>query len=177
MRRVLLNLTTSLDGFIAGPGGEIDWILPPPDDVPAEYLALMETVDAYVMGRATYELTLELGGVPGDSEGHPVYVVTSKRDMAPRPSVEFVHQPPEEFVAELKEQDGGTIWLFGGGQLATALASAGLIDEYLIAVQPILLGEGIPLWHGGQGPQRLELIHARVWPGGLAELLYRPAEE
>jgi dihydrofolate reductase len=172
-----LNLTTSLDGFIAGPDGEIDWILPPPDDIPADYLELMDSVDTYVMGRGTYETTLSLGGLTMVSPGESVYVFTSRRDLDPGEQVQFVHEPAEPFVADLKEQDGGVIWLFGGGRLATSLAAAGLIDDYLIAIQPILLGEGIRLWHGGQGPRPLELVRARAWPGGLAELLYRDASE
>ncbi|MHB0980573.1 MAG: dihydrofolate reductase family protein [Thermoleophilia bacterium] len=78
-------------------------------------------------------------------------------------------------MARLKEQAGGAIWLFGGGRPATALTAAGLVDDYLIAVQPILLGDGIPLWRGGQGPRNLEVVHARAWPDGVVELRYRAA--
>jgi dihydrofolate reductase len=173
MRRVLLNLTTSLDGFVAASDGGIDWILPPPADVPSEYLALMESVDTLVMGRATYELSLELEGGTTVFADKSVYVFTSRDDLTPIDGVQVVREPAESFVSGLKAQEGDTIWLFGGGKLATSLAAAGLVDDYLIAVQPILLGEGIPLWQGGQGPRRLELVHAREWPDGLVELLYR----
>lgn len=173
MRRLLLNLTTSLDGFIADKDEGIDWILPPPAEVPADYLALMETVDALVMGRATYELSLRISGGTEVFDGKRVYVVTSRLDFAPREGVEFVHGDPVPFVEGLKQQSGSTIWLFGGGQLATALSSAGLIDDYLIVIQPVLLGDGVRLWREGMAPQELELAHAREWPGGLVELMYR----
>lgn len=175
MRRVLLNLTTSLDGFIADRDGGIDWLLPPPSQVPEDYLALMADVDTLVMGRATYETSLALTGGMDVFEGKTAYVFTSRSDLPPHPGVEFVREPPEPFVARLKERPGGIIWLFGGGRLATTLTAAGLVDDYLIAVQPVLLGDGVPLWGGGQGPRELEVVHARAWPDGVVELRYRAA--
>ena len=178
MRRLLLNLTTSLDGYIADPDEGIDWIQPPPDDATAEYppdyLELMESVDALVMGRSTYELSLRIPGGTEVFAGKRVHVITSRSDLEPREGVEFVHGDPVAFVSELKERPGGIIWLFGGGRLATTLCSAGLIDDYLIVIQPVLLGDGIRLWQPGPAPRELELIHSREWPGGLVELRYRP---
>lgn len=173
MRTLLLDLTTSLDGFIADADGGIDWIAPPPAEVPPDYLALMGAVDTLVMGRATYETSLALEGGMEVFAGKRAYVFTSREDLTPYPGVEFVHDPPEAFVASLKATHGGTIWLFGGGRLASALSAAGLIDEYLIVIQPVLLGRGIPLWRGEGGPRGLELVRAREWPGGLVELRYR----
>lgn len=177
MRPLLLDLTTSLDGFIADSDGGIDWILPAPDDaadLPADYLALMDTVDALLMGRLTYELSLRIPGGTDVFAGKRVYVITSRSDFAPREGVEFIQGDPVGFVRELKQRPGSTIWLYGGGQLATALLAAGLIDDYLIVVQPVLLGGGIPLWREGFEQQRLELDYCREWPGGLVELRYRP---
>lgn len=178
MRKLLLNLTTSLDGYIADAGGGIDWIAPPPSDesaLPSDYLELMDSVDTLVMGRATYELSISLDGGMDVFEGKRAVVFTSRTDLPPRDGVEFVHSNPVHFVEQLKQQPGGTIWLFGGGQLATALAAAGLIDEYLIVVQPVLLGAGIRLWQMGLRRADLELVHTREWPGGLVELRYRAA--
>lgn len=178
MRRLLLNLTTSLDGFIADRDEGIDWIQAPPDDraveYPGDYLELMASVDTLVMGRATYELSLRIPGGTHVFADKAVFVVTSRADLEPRDGVESVGSDPASFVRDLKEQAGGTIWLFGGGRLATALCSAGLIDDYLIVVQPVLLGDGIRLWQGGPAPRDLELVHTREWPGGLVELRYRP---
>ncbi len=178
MRPLLLNLTTSLDGFIADCDEGIDWIQPPPDhasaEFPADYLELMDSVDALMMGRATYELSLRIPGGTQVFVGKRVYVVTSRSGLRPRAGVELVHGDPAAFVRELKRRPGGTIWLFGGGRLATALATAGLIDDYLIVVQPVLLGDGIRLWQDGPTPRNLELVHSREWPGGLVELRCRP---
>ena len=177
MRKILLNLTLSLDGFIADAEEGIDWIRLPSGEIPSEYLALMDSVDTLVMGRATYELSLRLEGGKAIFEGKSVFVVTSRDDLEKIEGVQFVREPAGSFLSELKAKDGGTIWLYGGGQLATSMAAAGLIDEYLVVIQPILLGAGVPLWRGGQGPRRLELVHAREWGEGLVELRYRgPAQ-
>lgn len=179
MRELLLNLTTSLDGFIADADEGIEWIQAPPETdagIPADYLELMESVDALVMGRATYELSLRLPGGLDVFEGKRSYVVTSRTDLPAHAGVEFVREDPVEFVRHLKATDGGTIWLFGGGRLATALAAAGLVDEFLIVVQPVLLGSGIRLWQDGLGTHALALVRAREWPGGLVELRYRAAD-
>ena len=178
MRPLLLELTTSLDGFIADSAEGIDWIQAPPGDVPAEYpadyLELMNSVDALVMGRATYELSLRLPGGTEAFTGKSVYVVTSRTDFEPREGVELVHRDPVSFVQELKQRPGGTIWLFGGGRLATTLCAAGLIDDYLLVLQPVLLGAGIRLWQEGLPQRELELAYSRQWSGGLVELRYRP---
>lgn len=177
MRPVLLNLTTSLDGFIADRDDGIDWIQAPPEApeaIPADYLDLMESVDTLVMGRATYELSLRIPGGVDVFGGKSVHVITSRSDLVPREGVAFVNRDPVSFVQELKHAVGGTIWLFGGGRLATALVSAGLVDDYLIVVQPVLLGDGVRLWQDGLVPQALELSYCRQWPGGLVELRYRP---
>ena len=173
MRPVLLNITTSLDGFIAGPDGGIDWLMPPPAEVPADYVAHMDTVDTLVMGRATYETSLALEGGLAIFEGKRVYVITSTDELPLGPGVTLVHEDPVAFVSRLKSKPGGTIWLFGGGRLATALSDAGLVDEYLIAIQPVLLGDGIPLWRSPHGTTRLEGGTAQVWPGGLVVVRYR----
>ena len=176
MRPLLLNLTTSLDGFIADSAGGIDWIQPFPDDtsgIPEDYFELMHSVDTLVMGRATYELSLAISHGMDVFEGKRTVVFTSRADLAPYTGVEFAREEAVPFVERLKDEPGGTIWLYGGGQLATALARADLIDDYLIVVQPVLLGQGIRLWQPGLHAADLRLTHAREWPGGLVELRYR----
>ncbi len=173
MRSVALILTTSLDGFIAEKDGGIDWLVEPPDEAPADYLDLLDAIDCLVMGSATYLVSLQLEGGTQVFEGNDVYVFTSQTDLPVHEGVTFVSGSAEEFVADLRSREGGTIWLFGGGRLATSLSDAGLVDEYLIVVQPILLGDGIPLWVSPHGRIKLELVNARAWVGGIAELRYR----
>lgn len=176
MRPVLLNLTVSLDGFIADPEGGIDWLLPMPQELPGDYLALMERIDTLVMGRATYETSLALEGGTQVFEGKQVYVFTRQRDLHPRAGVHLIHEDPVAFVSALRDGPGDTIWVFGGGQIATLLSEAGLIDEYLLALQPIRLGRGIPLWRESHQPTRLKPVLSRTWPDGVVELRYRRAD-
>ena len=81
------------------------------------------------------------------------------------------------FTQRLKNTEGGWIWMFGGGEIASLLSDAGLIDEYLVAIQPIVLGNGIPLWRCHGGPTRLEPVSARTWSDGIVELRYRRRDE
>jgi dihydrofolate reductase len=173
MRSLALILTTSLDGFIAETDGGIEWLAEPPEEVPADYLDLLDSIDCLVMGSATYLVSLQLEGGTAVFEDREVYVFTSRTDLPVHSGVTFVSGSAEEFVADLKTREGGAIWLFGGGRLATSLSDASLVDDYLIVVQPILLGAGIPLWVSPHSQTELELIAARPWAGGLAELRYR----
>lgn len=172
-RDLILLLTASLDGFIADPHGGVDWLGAPPDDVPADYLALVESIDCLVMGSATYLVSLELEGGTEIFSGREVYVFTSRSDLPAYPGVTFVPDDAAAFTSALKGHEGGGIWLFGGGRLATALSDAGLVDDYLIVVQPVLLGDGIPLWVAPHSRTDLSLSYVREWDGGLVELRYR----
>lgn len=173
MRPLALILTTSLDGFIADADGGVDWLLAPPDEAPADYLELLESIDCLVMGSATYSASLELDGGMEVFRGKDVFVFTSRDNLPAFPGVTLVHGPAEQFVAELKTRPGGTIWLFGGGLLATALSDAGLVDDYLIVIQPVLLGDGVPLWATPHRRTQLELVAARPWVNGIAELRFK----
>jgi dihydrofolate reductase len=175
MRQLALVITASLDGFIADERGGVDWLAVPPDDAPEGYNALMRAIDCLVMGSSTYLVSLDLDGGTDIFEGKDVFVFTSRTDLPRYPGVHFISDDAVTFTKALKERVGGTIWLFGGGRLATSLSDAQLVDEYLIAVQPVLLGEGIPLWVVPHGHTGLELVDARPWPGGIAELRYRRA--
>jgi len=172
-RDLVLIVTASLDGFIADLQGGVDWLANPTDGLPADYLSLVESINTLVMGSATYLVSLELPGGTALFADHEVFVFTSRSDLPAHPGVTFVAEQAADFTSRLKTQDGGPIWLFGGGRLATSLSDAGLIDEYLIAVQPIILGDGIPLWPTPHERADLELVCARPWPEGIAELRYR----
>ncbi|MHB9033229.1 MAG: dihydrofolate reductase family protein [Anaerolineae bacterium] len=175
MRPLILNLTVSLDGYIADERGGVDWLLPFTDELAAEFDAFLARVDTLLMGRLSYETAL---AVPGGTDvflGRRVIVFTSRSDLAPRAGVEFSREDPVSFTARLKQQPGAAIWLYGGGQLATALSDAGLVDEYELAVQPILLGRGIPLWRSPHARTRLTAGGVRLWPDGLVTCRYTRA--
>jgi dihydrofolate reductase len=129
----------SLDGYLAGPNGEIDWIVMDPE---IDFAAMTAAFDAMVMGRKTYEAALAQGGGPAMS-GMTSYVLTSTLRQADCPDV-VVSSDPRGTVARLKAEPGKDIWLFGGGSLFRSLLAMGLVDRVEVAIVPVLLGGGIP---------------------------------
>src|SRR2546423_9357464 len=140
-RQLRYHVAMSLDGFIAGPKGEYDWIVQDPS---VDFAALFKEFDTAVMGRKTYELLTAQGG-HGAMPGLDVVVFSRTLAAAEYPGVRIYNDDPREIVAGLKAKRGGDIWLFGGGVLFRLLLDAGLVDTVEVAVIPVLLGEGIPL--------------------------------
>src|SRR5687767_5118624 len=112
-RRLRYHVAVSLDGFIAGPGGEYDWIVPDPS---IDFAALYKEFDTAVMGRKTYEVVTAQGG-QGEIPGLDVVVFSRTLPAAEYPGVRIVNDDPRQFVAALKAEPGRDIWLFGGGEL------------------------------------------------------------
>ncbi|GAB4212672.1 MAG: dihydrofolate reductase family protein [Synechococcales cyanobacterium] len=140
MSQWILYVATSLDGFIARENGALDW-LPPPDE--ESYEAFWQGIDATVMGGTTYEQVLSFGEWP--YEGKPSYVLTRQTRQTDRPDVHFVAT-----VTDVQDQITAAgyerVWVIGGGQLVSALVQQGLIDVFVIALIPVILGRGIPLY-------------------------------
>jgi dihydrofolate reductase len=130
-----------LDGFIAGPSGEYDWIIMDPE---IDFKALYRQFDAMVMGRRTYDMMKGAGGGDSSTEGMQVYVLSRTLRQKDHPGVRIVDDP-EKLMAELRSQPGKDVWLFGGGSLFRSFAELGLVDTVEVAVIPVLLGEGVPL--------------------------------
>ena len=166
-RRLRYQVAVSLDGFIAGPGGEIDWIVMDPA---IDFDAMFQEFDTAVMGRKTYEPMLAQGGgaMPG------IEVVVFSRSLPPSSGggVRIVNDDPPRVVAELKEKPGRDIWLFGGGELFRTLLDAGLVDSVELAIMPVLLGSGVPLLPAGR-TTKLVLGDQRTLPGsGIVAVSY-----
>jgi dihydrofolate reductase len=168
MRRLVLFIATSLDGYIAGPGGEIDWLFSDQDYGYREFFAGVDTV---LMGRKTWELSLTFG--EDVYEGRQQYVFT-RTPRPPAGKVTFVSDPVAPLVGALKQREGGTLWLIGGAQIAGECVRAGLIDEYRIFVHPLILGAGIALFPPGTPTTRLRLTGSRAFDTGLMQLDYMP---
>lgn len=170
-REIVLYVTASLDGFIADSTGGVDW-LAGAEGEDYGYAELMDSVDTVLQGSHTYLSTIGL--VDEDPyAGKRNFVFTSRDDLPLFGQPTFVHDEAVTFVTKLKQRPGGRIWLVGGGQLATSLVGAGLVDEIDLFVQPVVLGDGVPLWVPPLNEQQLELLEAKAWPGQLAELRYR----
>jgi dihydrofolate reductase len=167
-RRLRYQVAVTLDGFIAGPNGEYDWIVMDPA---IDFRAMYEEFDTAVMGRKTYEVMVAQGG-DGAVPGLDVVVFSRTLPPATRTGVRIVNDDPREFVSALKAKDGRDIWLFGGGLLFRTLLDAGLVDTVEVAVMPVLLGSGIPLLPPG-ATAKLILTDQKVLPAsGIVALSY-----
>lgn len=168
MRKVMYSVAASLDGYIAGPGGEFDWI---PEEPAIDWNAFMDRFDTTIMGRKTYEITLE-AGAEGGPPPLPTYVFTSTLTETPDAHVTLVSSEPADTVRALKKEPGKTIWLLGGGMLFAHLLAHGLVDQVEVAVVPILLGGGIPLLPESNRRIGLQLQGSQSYPGGITLLTY-----
>src|SRR5436309_91088 len=137
MRRVRYQVATSLDGYIAGPKGEADWIIMDPD---IDFAALFAQFDAALIGRRTFEGMARGKKKPGALPGMKTFVISRTLRQRDYPKVTIVAEKPAETLAALRTQAGKGIWLFGGGLLFRSLADAGLVDTVEVAVMPVLLG-------------------------------------
>lgn len=146
MRKLKLYIAASLDSYIAGPNGEIDW-LEVGGDLDYGYQEFNSSIDTTLMGTATYQLTLTFDDFPYPDTTN--YVFT--RGMPPPDTayVRFISGDIAGFVRSLKEQPGKDIWLIGGGQINTVMLNEELIDEIILTLFPLVLGEGIPLFAPG----------------------------
>ena len=170
MRRVRFSVAMSLDGYIAGPNGEIDWIVVDPD---IDFGALMNAFDTILMGRKTYEVTRQQSG-GGVMPGMQVYVFSRTLRQADCPGV-VVSNDPVKTLSALKSKPGKDIWLFGGGSLFGSLLELGLVDAVEVAVIPVLLGGGVPLLRPSGGTAKLRLVKHRIYEKtGTVSLEYTP---
>lgn len=169
MRRVRFSAAVSLDGYIAGPNGESDWIVMDPD---IDFAGLMQAFDTILLGRKTYETTRQHGG--GGMPGMDVHVFSRTLRQDDCPGV-TVSSDPQATVSDLRVADGKDIWLFGGGELFRSLLEYGLVDSVELAVIPVLLGDGIPLLPHPARQVQLRLVDHRIYPTtGTAFLEYAP---
>jgi len=158
----------SLDGFIAGPNGEFDWIVMDPS---IDFAALYKEFDTAVMGRKTYQVLTAQGG-HGAMPGLDVVVFSRTLRAATYPGVRILNDDPRVTVAALKKERGRDIWLYGGGALFRSLLGAGLVDTVEPAVIPVLLGGGVPLLPPG-GATKLVLADEKKLPAsGILALAY-----
>ena len=168
MRRVRYQVACSLDGYIAGPGGEYDWIVMDPE---IDFDALFAEFDTLLMGRATYEAS---GAFPDKK----VYVFSRTLRQQDHPGVIIVADQVKETVDELRRQPGKDIWLYGGGQLFRSLLELGCVDSVEPAVIPVLVGEGIQFLPPPAARHGLRLTSYRLYQrSGIMLLRYDVARQ
>jgi dihydrofolate reductase len=167
MPKVKLYIATSLDGFIAERDGGVGWLF---TDGDYGYAAFFDSIEALIMGRHTYEQVLGFGEWPYEEK--PAYVFTRSAPGGEHPHVEFVSSDAGTFVEELRRRSTKDIWLVGGAALVSAFRELGLIDEYVLSVHPVLLGDGIPLFEPPQPREGLRLQEVHTFESGLVQLRY-----
>ena len=169
MRKVILQLAVSLDGKIEGPNGEYDWCLMDQD---YGISAFFKRIDSMFLGRKTYELTLSMGeeAMPGFPKLQEYVFSTTLKEV--KPGAVLIKNNIEEEVKRIKAQPGKDIWLFGGASLTTCLLNLGLVDEMVLAVHPIILGEGKPLFQNIPDRVPLTLTDSKTYSSGLVMLSY-----
>lgn len=167
MRKVLLNLAVSLDGFIEGPGGEFDWCFTDQDYGMKDFL---KRIDAVFLGRKSHELVKRMGG-QSPYPNKKSYVFSRTLEHVDDNSI-LVNGDLGEEVRKIKAERGKDIWLFGGAHLATDFVNLNLIDELWLAVHPLLLGGGKPLFQGIHGRIPFTLKETKSYSTGLVQLFY-----
>lgn len=168
MRKIILCVAVSLDGMIEGPNGEYDWCFTDQDYGMAEFTM---RIDAIFYGRKSYEMMLK-----AEQEGNTnpfatikPYVFSSSSDTS-YPGTEMIRTV--EAVHEIKNQPGKDIWLWGSASLTTSLLNAGVVDEMLLAVHPIVLGQGKLLFNQIDGRKHFALKSRQAYSSGLVMLSY-----
>lgn len=174
MRKTVLYIAESLDGFIAARNGDVSWLTGEyPDGLEeGSYPAFIRTVDTVLMGFTTYhQIVTELSPVRWAYEGMQTYVFTHK-DISDKKEITFTEEPPEVLLERLKGQEGKDIWICGGADIVNQMVQRDLIDDYRITVIPVILGKGIRLFDGENPKIKLRLISAKCY-NGMTDLVYR----
>ena len=161
MPKVVLYIAMSLDGKIARSNDQLDWLFAVEGDGDNGYAEFFKTVGAVIMGRKTYEevLKLEEGAYP--YKDIPNYILTRQPDREAE-HVTFTDEPIEELIHRLKGEVDQDVWLIGGGEVIKSAMEHDLIDRYEIAIAPVVLGEGIPLFPEGTKETKLRLTSQRA---------------
>lgn len=169
MRKVILGVAVTLDGYIEGPNGEYDWCF---TDQDYGMSAFFKQIDSLFIGRKSYELMQNLGddaipGLPKLKE----YVFSTRLNQV-KPGAVLLKENIKPEVEKIKSEAGKDIWLFGGASLTSSLLNLGLVDQMNLAVHPLILGSGKPLFTGIQNKIALELMDTKTYSSGLVNLSY-----
>ena len=182
MGKIILDLAVTLDGYISGPNGEIDWLVKDDETDFGDTLRdILDGIDAIFYGRVTYDLW---GNYQPDekvslklkesykllhSKAKYVFSKTKKNDNS---KVTFINSDIKENILKIKQKVDGDIWLYGGGKLITSIMNLGLVDVYRLAVHPVILGEGIPLFKDINNRIELKLIDTKQSKSGVILMSY-----
>jgi dihydrofolate reductase len=171
-RKVIVHIAASADGYIARPDGDLEWLTSRP--APEGFYGMndfMKSIDTLLLGRKTYEVSLSLGGT-FDSKTRTIVFSHNPAPADAPPGVEFVSGAIGPIVSGLREQPGKDIWLMGGGDLIASFLDEHAIDEFVVSVVPVFIGDGIPLIARRHRHTRLDLQSVKSFDDGLVQLHY-----
>ncbi len=169
MRRVIYSVAMSLDGYIAGPKGEFDWIIMDPD---IDFTELFSGFDTLLVGRRSFEATAGQGE-SGAWPGMKTVVFSKTLKASDHPKITLVSDNAAAAVTKMKGEPGKDIWLFGGGDLFRSLLDAGVVDGVSVAVIPVVIGGGIPFLPSPAKHTKLKLTKHKLYPKtGIVTLDY-----
>lgn len=181
MSKVILDLAVSLDGFIEGPNGEVDWCVMDDD---MDFGGFLATIGAIFYGRVSYEAWGNYQPAPDANEAElnlwqgvhskKKYVFSGQSMHDTRAT--FIKSDIAERVAEIKSREEKNIWLYGGAGLIKSFIGLDLIDIYRISVHPVVLGSGKPLFEDVKERMELNLIKTNIFRSGVAQLIYEPKQ-
>ena len=181
MRKIVLNLAISLDGFIEGPNGELDWLVRDSETDFGDILNdILSDKDIIFYGRVSYEKwgnyqpdeaspKLRAAYNSMDSKTKYVFSKTKRGDYT---KAIFINSAIKERVLKIKQQAGKNIWLYGGAKLITTFLNLDLIDEYRLAVHPVILGQGKPLFENIARMHKLKLLDVKGYKSGIILMTY-----
>lgn len=172
MRNLILYIATSLDGYIAKPNDDLDFLsIVQQKDQDYGYSEFVNTVDAVIVGRKTYDKVISMGFDFPHSD-KDAYIIT----RTPKPNignVKFYTGDLKTLVDKLKSENGKNIFCDGGAEIVNELLKENLIDEFIISIIPIIVGNGTKLFKDGRPEQKLELVSAKSFEKGLTQLHYK----
>jgi dihydrofolate reductase len=169
VRKIIVYIAMSADGYIARPDGDVAWLDRPRTAGDYGMRGFYKSIDTVIMGRKTYELALKFGQKGYAGKTNYVFTRSRRRRTA---NIEFVREALDDFARQLRDSKGKGVWLVGGAELIGAFLDADQIDEFIIHMIPTFIGEGIPLFRPRPRSVPLELLSTRAYSDGVVRLHY-----
>ncbi|KYD02683.1 MULTISPECIES: dihydrofolate reductase family protein [Heyndrickxia] len=177
-RRVILDLAVTLDGFIEGKNGEVDWCIMDSD---MGFTDFLDQIDTIFYGRKSYDLWGQFTPKNNDSDtekeiwklvhSKEKYVFSRTQKMTDNQAI-FINDNIVEEVNKLKERSGKDIWLYGGASLITTFINLGLVDVFRLSIHPVVLGEGKPLFVDIKQRLNLKMVRTKTFSSGVVQIIY-----
>lgn len=174
MRRIKLYIASSIDGYIARPDGNLDWLLKYPITPESNYGydEFWDSVGSVIMGGRTYRDILNMDAVYPYKDKMS-YIITQNKINAPTENVHFISDSIIEIISGLKMKEEKDLWLVGGGEIISLFLNYDLVDEMIITIVPTILGNGIPLFPNCPKESDWDLLDCKSYASGMTQMHYR----